>query len=133
MLPGPLDRKWFARGGYAVDRLSTALRAMGFGIHMTVPCDVPNKTGFQVVETLAATTPRRPFFPPRDTVEDRVKGLNLGADDYLIKPFAFDGFWPDPGDHPPRAQSRFKSIIVSDLVDTSAKTVTLRRGLRSAP
>jgi len=26
----------------------------------------------------------------KDTVEDRVKGLNLGADDYLVKPFAFD-------------------------------------------
>lgn len=29
------------------------------------------------------------FLTARDDIEDRVKGLNLGADDYLIKPFAF--------------------------------------------
>jgi two-component system copper resistance phosphate regulon response regulator CusR len=29
------------------------------------------------------------FLTARDTVEDRVKGLELGADDYLVKPFAF--------------------------------------------
>ena len=26
----------------------------------------------------------------RDTVQDRVRGLDAGADDYLVKPFAFD-------------------------------------------
>ncbi|MFX6949711.1 response regulator, partial [Acinetobacter baumannii] len=29
------------------------------------------------------------FLTARDEVEDRVKGLELGADDYLVKPFAF--------------------------------------------
>ena len=29
------------------------------------------------------------FLTARDQVEDRVKGLELGADDYLVKPFAF--------------------------------------------
>jgi two-component system copper resistance phosphate regulon response regulator CusR len=29
------------------------------------------------------------FLTARDTVPDRVKGLDLGADDYLVKPFAF--------------------------------------------
>ena len=29
------------------------------------------------------------FLTARDAVEDRVKGLELGADDYLVKPFAF--------------------------------------------
>ncbi|MBY0271647.1 MAG: winged helix-turn-helix domain-containing protein, partial [Burkholderiales bacterium] len=33
--------------------------------------------------------PEEPFLTARDAVEDRVKGLELGADDYLAKPFAF--------------------------------------------
>jgi two-component system copper resistance phosphate regulon response regulator CusR len=32
------------------------------------------------------------FLTARDQVEDRVKGLELGADDYLVKPFAFSEF-----------------------------------------
>ena len=30
------------------------------------------------------------FLTARDAIEDRVKGLDLGADDYLVKPFSFD-------------------------------------------
>jgi two-component system copper resistance phosphate regulon response regulator CusR len=34
------------------------------------------------------------FLTARDSVDDRVKGLELGADDYLVKPFAFRNCWP---------------------------------------
>src|SRR5438045_1120325 len=34
------------------------------------------------------------FLSARDAVADRVKGLELGADDYLVKPFASPNFWP---------------------------------------
>ena len=52
---------------------------------------LPKKDGWTVVEDLRSqgvTTPIL-FLTARDSVKDRVKGLELGADDYLIKPFAF--------------------------------------------
>src|SRR4029453_13518262 len=52
---------------------------------------LPNKDGWQVVEVLRRGGMGTPilFPPPRDRGGDRVKGLELGADDYLVKPFAF--------------------------------------------
>src|SRR5438105_5004253 len=50
-----------------------------------------NKDGWEVVAELRRDGMRTPilFLTARDSVRDRVKGLELGADDYLIKPFAF--------------------------------------------
>jgi len=52
---------------------------------------LPKKDGWQVVTELRREGVRTPilFLTARDSVRDRVKGLELGADDYLIKPFAF--------------------------------------------
>src|SRR5437588_11095497 len=52
---------------------------------------LPNKDGWAVVAELRKSGMRTPvlFLTARDSVEDRVKGLELGADDYRVKPFAF--------------------------------------------
>ena len=52
---------------------------------------LPKKDGWAVVDELRARGVHRPilFLTARDSVPDRVKGLELGADDYLVKPFAF--------------------------------------------
>ena len=52
---------------------------------------LPKKDGWAVVEELHLRNVRTPvlFLTARDSVRDRVKGLELGADDYLVKPFAF--------------------------------------------
>jgi two-component system, OmpR family, copper resistance phosphate regulon response regulator CusR len=52
---------------------------------------LPGKDGLQVLADLRKTGRRVPvlILTARDTVEDRVIGLDGGADDYLIKPFAF--------------------------------------------
>src|ERR1700753_4111806 len=51
---------------------------------------LPGMDGWTIFKTLRAkrTTPVL-FLTARDDIDDRVKGLELGADDYLIKPFAF--------------------------------------------
>ena len=52
---------------------------------------LPKKDGWTLVEEFRAAGFRTPilFLTARDSVRDRVKGLELGADDYLVKPFAF--------------------------------------------
>jgi two-component system, OmpR family, copper resistance phosphate regulon response regulator CusR len=52
---------------------------------------LPGKDGWSVVAELRKAGMRTPilFLTARDSVRDRVKGLQLGADDYLVKPFAF--------------------------------------------
>jgi two-component system, OmpR family, copper resistance phosphate regulon response regulator CusR len=52
---------------------------------------LPKKDGWAVVAELRAAGNRTPviFLTARDSVRDRVKGLELGADDYVVKPFAF--------------------------------------------
>lgn len=52
---------------------------------------LPGLDGWAVLAALRATQPHTPvlFLTARDAVDDRVRGLELGADDYLVKPFAF--------------------------------------------
>jgi len=52
---------------------------------------LPGKDGWSILAELRQSGHRFPilFLTARDTVEDRVKGLESGADDYLVKPFAF--------------------------------------------
>ena len=52
---------------------------------------LPGIDGWSLLQSLRRKDPRVPvlFLTARDSVEDRVKGLELGADDYLIKPFSF--------------------------------------------
>jgi two-component system copper resistance phosphate regulon response regulator CusR len=52
---------------------------------------LPGKDGWEIVAALRESGVRTPilFLTARDAVRDRVKGLELGADDYLVKPFAF--------------------------------------------
>jgi two-component system, OmpR family, copper resistance phosphate regulon response regulator CusR len=52
---------------------------------------LPKRNGWSLVQQLRAEGIDTPvlFLTARDSVEDRVKGLEIGADDYLVKPFAF--------------------------------------------
>lgn len=52
---------------------------------------LPDISGWRILKSLREADNKTPvlFLSARDSVDDRVKGLELGADDYLIKPFAF--------------------------------------------
>ena len=52
---------------------------------------MPKLTGWEAIQRIRATNPSILvlFLTARDDVNDKVKGLELGADDYLVKPFAF--------------------------------------------
>jgi len=82
--------------GYAVDTAGNGAAGTEM-VHATeydliiLDLNLPDMDGLQVLQK----TRNRKVSPPvlilsaRDQVEDRVKGLELGADDYLVKPFAF--------------------------------------------
>jgi len=52
---------------------------------------LPDVDGWRIVKSLREADHQTPvlFLTARDSVDDKVKGLELGADDYLVKPFAF--------------------------------------------
>ena len=82
--------------GYAVDVAPDGEEALQWA-HVAdfdvVILDVmlPGRDGIDVCRTLRARGLRTPIvmLTARDAVEDRVRGLDSGADDYLVKPFAF--------------------------------------------
>lgn len=89
-------RKGLAESGFrvqvAVDGEEGLFQALEGGFDLII-LDVmlPGRSGWSVLENLrhqGHTTPVL-FLTARDAVPDRVRGLELGADDYLVKPFAF--------------------------------------------
>ena len=89
---------------------------------------MPKKDGHAVLRAVRAQGSTVPviFLTARDSVQDRIEGLDLGADDYLVKPFDFDELLARI-----RAATRKYSVqktsvlTLADLtVDTSSRTVT---------
>lgn len=79
---------------YAVDWVQdgqTASRVLDSQEHQAVLLDLglPHRDGLEVLRKLRATGSKLPVIivTARDAVEDRIKGLDFGADDYLAKPF----------------------------------------------
>src|SRR5688572_12345404 len=58
---------------------------------MILDVTLPGKSGLELCRGLRARQIRKPILmlTARDSVENRVEGLDAGADDYLVKPFAF--------------------------------------------
>ncbi|MDO7882765.1 response regulator transcription factor [Salinibacterium soli] len=82
--------------GYDVDVETTgldALIALGRADYSVAAVDVmlPGMDGFELCRRIRESGHRLPvlMLTARDAVEDRVRGLDVGADDYLTKPFAF--------------------------------------------
>jgi len=92
-----LVRRGLEREGYAVDVArdgDEALWAAREQEYDAIVLDamIPEPDGFAVCHTLRAESRWAPvlMLTARDSVEDRVRGLDAGADDYLTKPFAFE-------------------------------------------
>ena len=96
------DDRVMARG------LSAALRALGFSIDVahdgagaiemlrdggfglvTLDLGLPDESGFDVLKRMRRAGDKTPviILTARDAIEDRITGLDLGADDYVFKPF----------------------------------------------
>ena len=88
-------KRVLARAGHAVDHVATgmqadnALRNMDYELAV-VDIGLPDIDGFEVIRRLRLRRSRANVLvlTARNGVEDRVRGLDLGADDYLTKPFS---------------------------------------------
>jgi DNA-binding response OmpR family regulator len=89
--------KALREAGYAVDATADGEEGLWYG--RSNPYDLiildlmlPGLNGFEILETLRDEKCLSPvlILTARDGVDDRVRGLDGGADDYLVKPFALD-------------------------------------------
>ncbi|HCN72578.1 MAG TPA: DNA-binding response regulator [Pusillimonas sp.] len=93
---GEYLRQGLVESGFLVDLVHTGLD--GYHRALTEHYDLivldvmlPDVDGWRIVQAVRDAQSNTPvlFLTARDSVEDRVKGLELGADDYLVKPFVF--------------------------------------------
>ncbi len=118
--------------GYAVDESADGEAGLSYAessVYDIIVLDLmlPKRDGFSILKTLRDTgSPSRILIlTARDRIDDRVRGLDLGADDYLVKPFAFEELKARVRALQRRAYHQTSPTIrVADLeVDTVARTV----------
>jgi len=110
-------RKGLSEGGYVVDCAvdgEDGLHLAHTSAYDLVILDVmlPRRDGWSIIAELRRAGKQTPvlFLTARDQVHDRVKGLELGADDYLVKPFAF-----------PELLARIRALLRRGAPDLASK------------
>ena len=123
--------------GYAVDECVTGTDALDYAAAlrydgMVLDIMLPGVNGLEVLARLRDRKYDCPvlMLTAKDGVADRVRGLDMGADDYLVKPFAFDELFARVRALlRKRAETRSPILTLCDLsMNTVAHTV--RRGER---
>ena len=110
-------------GGFVVDLTNDGEKGLQLALtrrHDLLILDVmlPTRDGWSIVSELRRAKVSMPvlFLTARDSVPDRVKGFELGADDYLVKPFALSELMARMRSLLRRPQERQEEILrVSDL------------------
>ena len=125
--------RYLKKNGYSVDSVldgEEALDYLEYGEYDLVILDImmPKVDGFEVIKKLRDKGNHTSvlMLTARDSADDKVKGLDLGADDYIVKPFDFNELLARI-----RAVVRIKyghssnKLVIGDLIlDTSEKSVT---------
>ncbi|AMV25272.1 Transcriptional activator protein CzcR [Gemmata sp. SH-PL17] len=131
-------RKGLGEAGFTVDiasRGDDGLHLAGTGGYDLVVLDVllPGRDGWSVLAGLRATGRQTPvlFLTAADAVTDRVRGLELGADDYLVKPFAFSEFLARVRSVLRRGAARQSDVLrVADLEVDTVRFAASRAGCK---
>ena len=125
--------RYLKKNGYSVDSVldgEEALDYLEYGEYDLVILDImmPKVDGFEVIKKLRDKGNHTSvlMLTARDSADDKIKGLDLGADDYIVKPFDFNELMARI-----RAVVRRKygnssnKLVIGDLIlDTSEKSVT---------
>jgi two-component system, OmpR family, copper resistance phosphate regulon response regulator CusR len=131
-------RKGLSESGFIVDvadQGEDGLYLALTGEYDLVILDVmlPKRDGWSVISQMRSCVKHTPvlFLTARDSVKDRVKGLELGADDYLIKPFAFTELLARIRSLLRRGSSRLPEIIhIAGLEIDLLRHKAVRDGMR---
>jgi two-component system OmpR family response regulator len=129
--------KALRRSGYEVDQAATcpdALRLVAGARFDLAVLDlmVPGGSGYEVLQALRSSetsesTTRVLILSARDRIEERVEGLSAGADDYLIKPFAFGELLARLDALLRRPSRRIENIVIGSLqIDVIHRRATVR-------
>ena len=93
--------KGLKEAGFAVDVAANGTDGLHFGLTENYDAAVidimlPGLDGLALIERLREKKINTPviILSARRSVDDRIKGLQAGGDDYMIKPFSFLSFWP---------------------------------------
>jgi two-component system, OmpR family, response regulator len=125
-------QSWLEMDGYNVDwveRGDHAILAIEQHEYDCILLDrgLPKATGDEILQRLKKQYPDTPviFLTARDSIQDRVQGLDLGANDYLVKPFSLEELSARVRAQLRQAQTtNIHEIKYANLVlDTQAKTV----------
>lgn len=93
---GDYLKQGLSEAGFMVDLMRDGLDGLHLALNdvydlLILDVMLPGLDGWQVLQRVRLEGKQMPvlFLTARDQIKDRVKGLELGADDYLVKPFAF--------------------------------------------
>lgn len=122
--------------GYAVDLTfdgNEALHLAGSNPYDAIILDImlPGRDGFSIIQVLRRRDNRTPIIclTAKDGLDDRVKGLDLGADDYLLKPFAWEELLARVRSVVRRGHGqKSATLVVGDLEIDTAKKNARRSG-----
>lgn len=131
-------RKGLVENGFVVDVAEdgeTGLHLAQDGLYDLVVLDImlPRRDGWSLLAELRRSGKETPvlILTARDAVQDRVKGLELGADDYLVKPFAFSELLARVRSILRRGPGRHQEkLTVSDLEIDLVRHRAMRAGRR---
>jgi two-component system response regulator QseB len=128
--------------GYVVDWLKdgesarAALRSESFEL-VILDLGLPKLSGLKLLQVIRQTGNRTPIIilTARDTVDDRIQGLDMGADDYMVKPFDLNELSARVRALIRRSQGRADTVIQyrNITLDPAAHTVMLEDQLINVP
>jgi two-component system OmpR family response regulator len=130
-----LLKRGLEREGYAVDIAASGEQAMWAGTELpydavVLDAMIPAPDGFEVCRRWRDAGKWMPvlMLTARDAIDDRVRGLDVGADDYLTKPFAFGELYARLRALLRRGMQERPSVLVAGDLTFDPATKVVQRG-----
>jgi two-component system copper resistance phosphate regulon response regulator CusR len=131
-------RKGLVENGYSVDTAFDGEQGLQLALNgnhdvLVLDINLPGRDGWSLLSEFRKAGHETPvlFLTAREQIDDRVRGLELGADDYLVKPFSFKELLARLHTITRRKSGRQSAVLnVADLVLDPIKREARRAGMR---